>query len=105
MNKSVTKEELVPIAEKIVDTLVEKDEQYGSSWKKRGGVGAFMMAARKWDRLETFLSADHAAANKYDIFERALKDLRKEGIESDIGDLIGYLLLIQLEIQKLRASK
>ena len=38
-----------------VVNLDKKDDFYGSSWKKRGGIGAFMMLARKWDRLENIL--------------------------------------------------
>ena len=34
-------------------TSLDKAEQdYGDSWRKRGGVGAYMMLARKWDRIE-----------------------------------------------------
>jgi hypothetical protein len=33
-------------------TIHIKEAEYDASWKKRGGVGAFMMLARKWDRLE-----------------------------------------------------
>ena len=33
-------------------TSLDKSEQdYGDSWRKRGGVGAYMMLARKWDRI------------------------------------------------------
>ena len=35
-----------------VHKLHEAEKSYGNSWKQRGGVGAFMMLARKWDRLE-----------------------------------------------------
>jgi hypothetical protein len=66
---------------------------YGTSWKKRGGVGAFMMAARKWDRLEL-------AVGKYDynIFRAVEGDKRAEGIMDDIRDLRRYLLLIEAEV-------
>ena len=30
--------------------LRKAQESYGDSWRIRGGVGAFMMLARKWDR-------------------------------------------------------
>lgn len=29
-----------------------KNRDYGGSWKKRGGIGAYMMLARKMDRIE-----------------------------------------------------
>lgn len=39
-----------------VTILKIKDKSYGSSWRKRGGIGAYMMAARKWDRLEEMMT-------------------------------------------------
>ncbi len=39
-----------------IETLQEKEATYRGSWKRRGGVGAFMMLARKWDRLESMLA-------------------------------------------------
>lgn len=38
--------EMHAIAKGIVELVHEKDAHYGSSWKKRGGVGAYMMACR-----------------------------------------------------------
>ena len=35
-----------------VDALEKAEESYGNSWRQRGGVGAFMMLARKWDRID-----------------------------------------------------
>ena len=52
----------------ITDTkvLIDKGRSYGDSWIKRGGVGAFMMLARKWDRIEQQCSNwEH----NYDIME------------------------------------
>ena len=40
------------IAHEDVQKLHEAEKSYGNSWKQRGGVGAFMMLARKWDRIE-----------------------------------------------------
>src|ERR1035437_221151 len=76
--------------------LVKKDAEYGSSWKRRGGVGAWMMALRKIDRLETFLCDDGPAG--YDIFRAAQVDNRPEGVLDDLRDLRRYLLLIDSEI-------
>lgn len=76
------------LANKIVETVEVKDKDYGSSWRKRGGTGAFMMLARKWDRIENMVKDDH-----WDIFE-TLKDDRG-GVKDDIDDLIGYLLLVR----------
>lgn len=70
----------------------KKDEEYGGSWKKRGGVGAYMMAVRKIDRLEEI-----TGRHKYDIFE-ALKDEKSsESLIDTIRDLRRYLVLIEAE--------
>jgi len=73
-----------------IEGLVKAEQSYGDSWKKRGGVGAFMMLARKWDRLE-----NHVKKYNYDIFEAVYDDLRPEGIIDDIRDLRRYLLLVE----------
>ena len=70
--------------------LEEKNKDYGDSWAKRGGVGAFMNAARKWDRIETMCQE-----RKWDIFQVVQDDRRPEGILDDIQDLRRYLLLIE----------
>lgn len=75
------------IANLICDIVEKKDKDYGSSWRRRGGPGAFMVTVRKTDRIETL-----AKRHNYDIFE-ALKQ-NTGGIEDDIRDLIGYALLI-----------
>jgi len=89
-------DDLRQIAEGDVMVLKQKHTGYGDSWKRRGGVGAFMMAARKWDRLENI-----ARAFKWDIFDAALADgeADDEGVLDDIGDLRRYLLLIELEVR------
>jgi hypothetical protein len=74
-------------------SLAIKDREYGSSWKKRGGVGAFMMLARKWDRIEN--AVQHG---NWDIFGIMEADNREEGILDDIRDLRRYLLLVESEI-------
>lgn len=70
------------------------EQSYGDSWKQRGGIGAFMMAARKWDRLEK-----QVTAHGYDIFKAMQADTRPEGILDDIRDLRRYLFLIDAEIR------
>jgi len=72
--------------------LVNAHKHYGNSWKKRGGVSAFMMLCRKWDRLEKFLEE-----NGWDIFKALDADERGEGLIDDIRDLRRYLLLIEAE--------
>lgn len=103
---------LQEVADQDVTTLKEKDREYGGSWLKRGGIGAFMMAARKWDRLETAMEREvvvrmadrtERTLHPYDILNRAVADGREEGILDDIGDLRRYLLLIEAEIRERQA--
>ena len=78
---------LKSVATSIVETVERKDKEYGASWKKRGGVGAYMMLARKWDRIENISKGQH-----YDIFQ-ALSDNTGD-VRDDVRDLVGYLLLV-----------
>jgi hypothetical protein len=80
------------IAEELVKFVNDKDIQYGSSWRKRGGAGAFMVIARKWDRIEQACETRHPA--KYDIFDVFEADGRNETILDDCLDLVGYLLIL-----------
>ena len=77
------------IVEDDVAELEEAYVSYGDSWRKRGGVGAYMMLARKWDRLE-----NKVKEYDWDIFEAIDEDPREEGILDDIRDLRRYLLLV-----------
>jgi len=81
------------IAHEDVQKLHEAEKSYGNSWKQRGGVGAFMMLARKWDRIE-----NQTQREKYDIFETIRIDSREEGVIDDIRDLRRYLLLVEAEM-------
>lgn len=73
----------------------EKDISYGASWKKRGGTGAFMMLARKWDRLEEICKTKFG----YDVIEAVKADMSgKDGsVLAEIRDLRRYLLLVEAE--------
>ena len=81
------------LANDDVSALHEAEKSYGDSWKKRGGIGAFMMLARKWDRIEN-QSNDYT----YDIFLALEDDQRPEGLIDDIRDLRRYLLLVEAQI-------
>lgn len=81
---------LNPIVDLDISSLEKAEESYGDSWKKRGGVGAFMMLARKMDRLE-----NQVKKHGYDIFSAIDLDRRPEGILDDIQDLRRYLLLVE----------
>ena len=75
-----------------VTTSEEKGKTYGDSWKRRGGVGAFMMLARKMDRIE-----NQCGAMNYDIFADP-NFFDKDGLADDIRDLRCYLLLVEAEM-------
>ena len=75
-------------------SLDRAEEDYGDSWRKRGGIGAFMMLARKWDRIEKQVY-DYT----YDIFLALEEDKRPEGLMDDIKDLRRYLLLVEAHMR------
>lgn len=79
---------LQPVADVIIETLFQKEEHYAGSWKKRGGIGAFMMMCRKWDRIEKLVGEQN-----YDVF--AAIEGNAGDVRDDIDDLIGYLMLIR----------
>ena len=83
-------QEMFDIAEQDVEELIEADKSYGDSWCKRGGTGAFMMLARKWDRIE-----NQVKTHDYDIFTALHQDTRTEGLIDDIHDLRRYLILVE----------
>lgn len=107
---------LPAIAAEDARFLAERDASYGSSWKRRGGVGAFMMAARKWDRLENILSQNDGTKKratgtghsrrsetlKWDIFswiETEEEDQGSDGsVLAEVRDLRRYLLLVEAEM-------
>lgn len=78
------------LANTDVEKLKEAEVSYGDSWRGRGGVGAFMMLARKWDRIENQVTKDG-----YDIFKTIENDPSNTGILDDIQDLRRYLLLVE----------
>jgi hypothetical protein len=75
------------LMENLLETLYDKERDYKGSWQKRGGVGAFMMLARKWDRIEAA-----AVGQGYDLF--AVLENDESDTDDDIEDLINYLLLV-----------
>lgn len=97
MEKQYTQiiETVEKVANKDVTALDQAEKHYGNSWKKRGGIGAFMMLARKWDRIEKQVSEVD-----FDVFRAIQIDKRNEGIIDDIRDLRRYLLLVEAELSK-----
>lgn len=83
------------------EALHSARNNYGESWCRRGGVGAFMMLARKWDRLENYLSKPASGFDKYDILEALQFDDRPEGLIDDVRDLRRYLALVEAKLVEL----
>lgn len=85
---------LAEIAQDDIQLLREAQRHYGNSWKSRGGIGAWMMAARKFDRAENRLSK---LDKPYDVFFGIFTDTHRDGMIDDIGDLRRYCALIEAE--------
>ena len=83
-------EAMKDVAQRDLEALKKAETSYGDSWKRRGGVGAFMMLARKWDRIE-----NQSTKVGYDIFTAISNDPSASGILDDIQDLRRYLLLVE----------
>lgn len=79
----------------LIARTARKNEEYGGSWKQRGGTDSFFMLARKWDRIEVQCRRFH-----FNVLEALRQDRRTEGLVDDIDDLIGYLLLVRNEALK-----
>jgi hypothetical protein len=86
---------LTEIASHDVSVLLEKERTYQGSWKKRGGIGAYMMLARKIDRLENIMQG-----NAYDIFAAIAADASGAdgSVLAEVRDLRRYLLLVEAEM-------
>lgn len=89
---------LIAISEEDTSGLERAEREYGSSWKRRGGIGAFMMLARKWDRIERAVDRSNQGGDFDFMLEFILRmDNRTEGVIDDIRDLRRYLLLVGAE--------
>jgi len=90
------------VAREDIAALREKERTYQGSWKKRGGVGCFMMLARKWDRLENMLreQANSFMEGPYDVFGAIHgQPGGEDGTPlAEVRDLRRYLLLVEAEM-------
>lgn len=100
-------DQLPIVAERHVKRLTEAHKHYGDSCLKRGGVGLFMMLARKWDRIERRVATTQGeqlcqfpvTITQYDILEHVREDTRPEGLADDVADLIDYLMIVEAELR------
>ena len=83
-------ENMKAAAQKDLEALSRAEQSYGNSWRRRGGVGAFMMLARKFDRIE-----HQSEKHNWDIFEAGSVYKGDDGLLDDIRDLRRYLLLVE----------
>ena len=90
------REAICSLALNDVTGLEKAQETYGDSWKQRGGVGAFMMLARKWDRIENQVSKSNINFDILKVAESEVAD-NLEDLLDDIRDLRRYLLLVEAE--------
>lgn len=95
MNKKSHMDYLHQVTQSDIEVLKHKELTYEGSWKKRGGVGVFMMLARKWDRLENMLKA-----NRYDVFDTILAAPHGTdgSVLAEVRDLRRYLILVEAEM-------
>lgn len=108
-------DDLEGIVNYYVRKLHDKEVSYRGSWQKRGGIGAFMMLARKADRLLPIIEAikenwesieNHAKEHNYDIFKVwEACQLQCDSELNDIHDLWGYLTLVITEMEIVRPRR
>lgn len=106
------RDDLESIVVHYAHKLHDKEVSYRGSWQKRGGIGAFMMLARKADRLIPIIEAikenwesieAHAKEHNYDIFKVwEACQLQCDSELNDIHDLWGYLTLVITEMEIVR---
>jgi hypothetical protein len=77
------------LIDSCVDISKRKDKEYGASWCKRGGIGAWFTTVRKFDRLHTQLKM-----MDFNIWDVSLDVQSTESLEETLLDAINYLLLI-----------
>ena len=93
-------ESLSSIYAGLVELTKKKDAEYGASWCRRGGQGAYFTMIRKFDRLETQMKA-----RGYNILDpRGDDPSSTESLDETIKDAINYLGLILERRMAIRAE-
>lgn len=82
-------EECKAVISSLSELAKQKDAEYGASWCKRGGIGAWFTTVRKFDRMITQIAKKDG--NVWDVSEPINST---ESLEETIKDAINYLLLI-----------
>lgn len=96
--------ELVSLFSNLADFIAERDAHYKSSWKQRGGQGAFYTIARPWDRFVAI-----AARQNFDLFTTFRLEINAGKTANDDGtlqaccrDLLAYMALLLVEASLMR---
>ncbi len=84
-------------ASDLVDLLIKKNSEYGASWRRRGGVGAFFTIWRKADRLEAQLKS-----RGYNLFDVTDDPTSTESLDETLIDFWCYLGLVIESRQRIR---
>lgn len=74
------------IANRDVELVLRKDKEYGASWLEYGGIGAFFVTVRKWDRIRNQLHR-----HGWDVFKAYADGTTSEAFADTVMDLRGYL--------------
>lgn len=85
---------------KGVDLLEKKDGEYGASWCKRGGTGAFFTVWRKIDRLEEQLKKV-----KYNLLDISVDTDSTESLDETLKDAMLYFALVLEKRAAFRATR
>jgi hypothetical protein len=84
----------------LVDLAIKKDSSYGSSWKRRGGPGAYLTMVRKFDRLEAQMEKC-----AYNVFDCSVAAEDGESIDETLKDAINYCALVLITRELIRQKK
>lgn len=82
-------EALTRIALDRIEVCKKKNKEYGDSWCKRLGPGAFFTTTRKIDRLEV-----QAKQRNFDLFDVTEDPESTESLDETLLDAVAYFLLI-----------
>ena len=99
MGKSMSTDfdEVRALAEQIIQVGVKKNAEYGESWSKSGGQGAwFQGVSRKISRIETQIEN-----MDYNLFDVSVDPSVTESIDETLKDLVMYSLLTLVRRQKI----
>jgi hypothetical protein len=92
-------EAISTVAASDVEGLIKAQAEYGDSWKKRGGSGAYLTIVRPLDRLDILAGKPASNGIPYDIFQHCLdaKD-GDSGVLNAVRDLRRYLILVEAHL-------